>query len=573
MRNFASLTAAALLGLANLASAQQLQLAQTPGNNGNPNGGIYFNLTVNQVLTINSIDYDCKNDAAGTFQSSFRMYVGPSTYVGQVGTNPGPWVEVGSTTPVTLAGGTGAAGSGATVRINGVLNPAGANPGTVTFLPGTYGIALQAVNHQWRYQNFTTLQTFTDANMTVSAGAASNFFLALPTFSPRVICGNINYTLGGTPMQFAQRESYGAGCYANYRSFYELFPTSVNVDLSNTSMLMTFDSGNNRYSSITAGVTPINTAAVTSPDLALANDGIATVTLANSQPILFPNIGGVGLATTTVEVCANGFVTLLGSNPGTPANPAVNTFLAGSPRIGNWINMDPTGLSIAGGLPGTVNYDYDTLTGQHLFTWQNCILSGIAASPNSFQIAFLANGDVEFRWGAMSQLGGGTWPTLIGFTPGNGGVAGTSLDPGSRDISASFPFSTAGFDQNPLTLVGDVNPILGSTVNLTTSGETGLNLGVCFVSLAQSPFSPIGIDLGVIGAPGCVANVDLGPSVGNLISNLGLPGVSMTIPFGIPAGLQFTGLSFYCQSAWLDATQNPGGLITSNALRLKIGAF
>ena len=63
MRNLAALALAGLSLLA-LAPAQSLPLAQTPGNNGNVGGGLYFDLTVTQITTINSIDYYCRNDGA-----------------------------------------------------------------------------------------------------------------------------------------------------------------------------------------------------------------------------------------------------------------------------------------------------------------------------------------------------------------------------------------------------------------------------------------------------------------------------------------------------------------------------
>ena len=127
-----------------------------------------------------------------------------------------------------------------------------------------------------------------------------------------------------------------------------------------------------------------------------------------------------------------------------------------------------------------------------------------------------------------------------------------------------------------MTLTASANPILNTLVNLTTSNITpGLNLGLCFVSVADlGPLSPAGLDLGIIGAPGCKANIDINVGVGNLITNLGSPFPGLTVGFQIPAGPPtIIGQSFFSQSVWLDATQNPAGLITSNALRLRVGAF
>jgi hypothetical protein len=225
--------------------------------------------------------------------------------------------------------------------------------------------------------------------------------------------------------------------------------------------------------------------------------------------------------------------------------------------------MDP---SVVG---GTTHYDYDTATSSHVFTWLNVATRGIAATSNTFQMAFFGNGNVEFRWGVMSQAGGGGWPTLVGFTPGNG-----AADPGTIDITASLPFATAGVDQPALALTSNANPVLGTTVDLTLANVTGANLGLTFLSLGNlGPLSPAGLDLGIIGAPGCVANIDLNSAVGFLVSNI--PGLgTLTTPFAIPANqLALIGVQLYAQSAWLDATQNAAGITTSNAVRLGIGSF
>jgi hypothetical protein len=559
MRKLISL-AAATLSLAALCHAQQTcNLGQplTSANQGNVGGGIYFDLVVTQTVTFQSITYVSSDATTGT-SSSFNMFVGPSTWVNNVSANPGPWILVASSTPVTVTPAVD------TVCV-GVLNPAGPNTGTVTFPPGNYGVALQAVGHSWGYQNGQFTFNAPGNEFAVTAGGASNGFLAAPAFTPRCINGAITYVPGGTPMLFAQREPYGAGCYRNFRSFYELFPSSVFVDMSNRSMLLTFDGTNNRYIA-TAGTTPVDLGVATSPNLALLDNENRPITLFGSQPILFPNVGGPGIVTTTVEMCSNGYVNLTGTAPAAVV-PTVAAWLTNTAaRIGNWVDLNPA----AG---GTCHYDYDLVNAAHVFSWLNVPLQFVAGANNTFQMAFFANGNVELRWGTMSVACGGSCQTLIGFTPGN-----NAADPGSMDLSAVLSgggFATSGIDQPALALAADVNPVLSTTVNLTTSNVTGNNLGLCFVTLADlGALSPAGLDLGFLGAPGCVANVDINAGVGNLISNLGspLPGLSVGLP--IPAGpLALIGQSFYCQSAWLDATQNALGIITSNALRLKLGAF
>ena len=557
-----------MLAVASSAVAQTFTLPTLAGgaNGGNVGGGVYFDLQVNTTITLTSIDFRTGGATLAGTNAFVDLWLGPSTYLNNIYT-AGLWTKVGSTAPTTVI-------AGQQLVTNQTIIPV-PQIAAVTLAPGTYGFALKSNNHSHGYTNGLTCtsstvpgscsnSSFSTAHLTLRGGAAQNAFLqALPAgtaFSPRIFNGALTYTLGGTPITFAQRESYGKGCYSRYRSFYEFWPSSVSVDLSNTSMLLTYNAGNNTYSA-TAGTTPV--LAPVSANLAMLDDENRVIPLANGQPIIYPGVGGPGLALTQVEMCSNGYINLNGTNPVGTGNPTVAAFLGGTPIIGNWHDMDP---SVA---PGSTHYDFDVASSTHVFTWLNCNDATIAASPNTFQMAFFANGNVELRWGVMSQAGGGGWPTLVGFSPGL-----PSLDPTSRDISLSLPFSTDSTDQNALALAGDVNPVIGSTVNLTTSNQTGLNLGLTFVCLADlAPFSPVGLDLAVIQAPGCVANVDINQGVGNVISNLGLPGLSMTVGFPIPNQVSIVGGSFFCQSVWLDTTQNAGGLITSNALRLRVGSF
>lgn len=560
-----------VLAAAALAQTGTLTLATTgTQNQGNPGGGIYFDVTFNTVVTITSIDYFA-SPASVVGNSSFNLFVGPGTWVGNVSANPGPWTLVGSTTPVPIPSvptGTGQA-------INGVLNPAGPNPGSITFTPGTYGIVLQAVGHSWRYANATALTTFSDPVMSATLGGASNAFLTLPTFSPRMLMGAINYTVGGTPMPFAQRQPYGPGCYAKYQSFYELWGNpAVNFDMANKSMYMTFDPTGNRYSSIVGGTTAV--VPPTSPNLMHGDNTnilIMLEPLASPVPILFPTNTGIGIATSQVEMCSNLYINLLGTV--TPAaNPTVNDWLTGAAvRLGCHYNANPA-------LAGSTHYEFDAGLGQHRFTWMGVPGATVGATvpggSNTFQIAFFPNSDVEFRWGAMSVLGGGGWPALIGYTVGNG-----ALDPGLTDLSVAIaatpPLATENVDRHALRLVADVNPVIGATVNLTTSQQTGLSVGLLFIGIGDlGPLSPAGLDLGFLGAPGCVVNVNTSPSISPLIDNLG---GSMTVPFAIPANPVLFGMQLFCQSIWLDPlAQNqffgPGlGLLSSNAVKLVIGGF
>jgi hypothetical protein len=531
----------------------------TPNNLGNVGGGLYFDMTINTTITLTSLDMWHGNNTAVGSSASWELWLGPSTYLNNV-TNAGLWTLVGTTTPVVTT-------QAAYVLLTGLtINPV-PQIASVTLAPGNYGFAFRAVGCSNGYTNGVTCTSTTipgacanttasTAELTLRAGAAQNAFLTGPVFTPRAFSGNIHYTNGGTPITFGARQPYGPGCYSRYRTFYELWPSSVFVDLSNTSLYLTYNGGN--FYTATAGVTPVAPSA--SPSLGHTDESVIVVNLGGGQPIIYPDIGGPGIALTTVEMSSNGFVTLNGTNPsGTLVDVAA--FLTGSPRIGNWHDMDP-------GAGGTTHYDYDAGTQSHVFTWANVPDFNIAGSSNTFQMAFFANGDVELRWGLMSQLGGGGWPTLVGFTPGV-----TSADPGSIDISAG-PFATNAIDQVPLALAADANPVINTTINLTTTNDTNPNVGITFLALNDlGVLSPAGLDLGFIGAGGCVANVDINTGANFVISNLGLPFPSMTVPFAIPNLVLLVGLNIYGQSIFLDPAANAFGMLTSNGLRLRIGSF
>ncbi|MBM3963354.1 MAG: hypothetical protein FJ306_15880, partial [Planctomycetes bacterium] len=244
--------------LAATASAQTLNTNLTPNNGGNVGGGLYFNLQVNTTLTITQLNMWTGGATVANSNASFELWLGPSTYVGNV-TNPSLWTRVGNTASTVVP----AAGQQLLPNLAVIPVPQIA---AVTLAPGNYGFALRSVGCSQGYTNGTgctstsipgscTNTSFANADLVIRGGAAQNAFLAGGIFQPRMFSGAITYTLGGTPITFAQREPYGKGCYGRFRSFYEFFPSSVGVDFNNTSMLLTYDAASNAYLA-TAGTTP-----------------------------------------------------------------------------------------------------------------------------------------------------------------------------------------------------------------------------------------------------------------------------------------------------------------------------
>jgi hypothetical protein len=566
MRN---LTLLAIVGLVSATTAQSpLDMGLIVNNGGNPGGGLYFNLTVNSTVTITDVNFGIGANTALGASCSVNLWLGPSTYVGNV-TDPSLWTLVGSTVPYikTTAGGTAEIippGGAAVVPVGSIA--------AVTLAPGTYGFALESVGCNHGYvsgvgcigtsppgscSNATGITT----ELELRGGFAQNAFLAGGVFSPRIYAGSIGYTAGGTPITFASRENYGFGCYKENQSWYEYYPNPGSNTLSNTSLLMTYNQAINTYT-MTTGTTPIDTAALLAPPLLHGADGDIFIDTTTS-PILYASAGNLQVAT-EVNMNADGFVTLQGSTPAlwTGANIVADIFVNSVPAlttpgqvpasVGTFTFMDPS----AG---GTTHYD-NTGT-EHLFTWVDVPHTG--GATNSFQIAIDLVGNIEMRWGTMSIGGGGGNPEVVGY------ILDNSVIGGSVPFQTAVPFDTEAVDSNPLHLEADVNPIIGTTVNLTTSDQDpNPGFGICF--LATAGLTP-GFDLAILGAPGCFANVNINTGPSFVIDSIGANGLAVAV--ALPNNVALVGQSLFCQSAWLKPTANAFGLISSNGVRLTVGSF
>lgn len=118
-----------------------------------------------------------------------------------------------------------------------------------------------------------------------------------------------------------------------------------------------------------------------------------------------------------------------------------------------------------------------------------------------------------------------------------------------------------------LQLTADPRPLLGDTVDYTTTGlPAATQLAVQVMSFgALDP----GIDLASLGAPGCLQSVDL--QLGAAIPLAGPP--SAVYSFAIPNDAAFTGLELANQSAALVPGANALGVITSNGVSSRLGWF
>jgi hypothetical protein len=165
----------------------------------------------------------------------------------------------------------------------------------------------------------------------------------------------------------------------------------------------------------------------------------------------------------------------------------------------------------------------------------------------------------------MSPLGGTTnTGFLVGWSPG-----GASLDPGIIDLSLLLPagFSVSGADILALALGAAPRPVVGTAVTYTTSNvPAGTILTGQLLSFGQ--VFP-GVDLGFLGAPGCLQLINTAGSSSFLLFG----GPTVTFVLSIPNNPTFAGIVLYCQSASLTPGVNPLGLVTSNGIRSLINLF
>ncbi|MFO1050692.1 MAG: hypothetical protein U1F36_00590 [Planctomycetota bacterium] len=554
------LSCAALLALSALGFAQSPLTTLSGGTNlGNVGGGIYFDLHVNTTITITQIDFLCSaNTVAGT--GTLNVFLGPTTYIGNV-TNPNLWAVVGTATtavaPSTVA--------------NGVLTQ------PFALGPGDYGIALQSNAFSHGYTNGVTCTSntipgscsnslFSNAELTLRAGAAQNVFLSGGIFNPRIFNGAIHYTLGGTPVQVAAWEPYGKGCYARYRSFYQLFPNPVGFNMGNTGGVtnpvsaLRLQFANSAYHVVPSTNTIVPP--ISAPVTLSTNDSTfnATSVLPGAVlpfPIPHPLNGGVTFAF-DLGISTDGYIVPAPASMANNATVAVATFLSQAPRwCPHWKNMAP--LTAGSG----IYVEQDTSGGPGgplLVTWNN-VADNALTTTSSFQVAFYSNGDVEYRYGVMSQNGGGSLPVIVGWTEGGG-----ALDPGSIEISTSLPIDTFTVDNQPLTLGLNNRPLLGGSANTTTSAVPGgTSLGAIAFGFTQ--LTP-GLDLSGIGMAGCrmLTSFDVTASVP-------VTGSSFNFSLPIPNITALNGGLIYAQSLSVSGGYNTLGVLTSNGVRMKLGSL
>jgi hypothetical protein len=112
-------------------------------------------------------------------------------------------------------------------------------------------------------------------------------------------------------------------------------------------------------------------------------------------------------------------------------------------------------------------------------------------------------------------------------------------------------------------------PALGSTFSVDLAGMPANGAGVMVVGLSDALYLgvPLPIDLGIVGAPGCLAEVSIdaqlplsGDAQGDAVFAIEIPYIGA-----------LNGAAFYCQAAVLDLGANALNITTSNSAACVIG--
>ncbi len=574
MKIFSMLAVASLCAVAT-AQSSQLAIIQTPVagfgyNTPSNNTNLYGNLVVNSPITLQSIATPPLS--ANGQQGTLSLYTCPTTHVGNE-LNAAAWTLAATGSIVGL----GTVGSFATLTATSCQEDA-VTPNTgLTLLPGSYGIAI-------RYQGVTPLLaatpaagTFSTPELTWSSGALqyAAFTSALqgPPPAPNTtwaFYGTITYEVGaGAPHACAEALPYGEGCYKKCGSFFQEFTDSsapsaagaASAAMQGRTLTLVPTGSSYLVQQGTAAFIPPTGAANV---LALGDDTETQVTL----PVPFTYPAGVA---TDFFVHANGYISVASNNtlPGGPNwVPSVQPFL-NAPAAGwwSWHDYNPTEAG-----SGQVSWEQVGLN-LLVFTWNGVeSYPTTAANPSTFQFQFdFTTGQVNYVWQTIDAVGGSGFlegdDHLVGYSPGSASPQCAQVD---ITTLAAVVLQEPEFFALNLATTG--KPILGTTISLDTTRETtAFGVGVNFVTVGQIP-AP-GFDLGIIGAAGCPALTDINTGVGNAISNIPGVGLTMSVNFPLPNNPAFAGIAIYSQSAWLDATQNAAGLITSNGLELLLGNF
>lgn len=183
--------AAALVGMAGLASAAELSTVYAGGNGNSLGGGAYFDVAVaGSGITVTG--FRMNSDAALGVTSRFEVWTINEPISATNTISPTGW-SLAATGTLTGIDGLGNSEDPVVLDNNFTLN---ANT--------TYGFAIRLLDTTQNYTNGNGAnQFFSNSDLSISLGRTSNAWLSGSTFTPRVWNGTIIYDLVPAPASLA----------------------------------------------------------------------------------------------------------------------------------------------------------------------------------------------------------------------------------------------------------------------------------------------------------------------------------------------------------------------------------
>lgn len=361
----------------------------------------------------------------------------------------------------------------------------------------------------------------------------------------------------------AAHELFGVGCSPR-ESFYQLFTDAAvaSATLTGNGILMSPTANGydvNWVPGIAASLFIPPTPAAT--NLPVLNDGEITLPLVNPLATPFGTVNDL-------TVTGNGIIAF---GPGPTEAGAENwvadpVVFAGASHGGVYC-WHPYNEEEGGDVWG------EELGGITYITFDNVEnFPDLSPNPSTFQVQFnQATGEIWMLFVSIDDDNSiilGIWGQdhLIGYTPPSASLVPTGIDLPTQlpvSLNPDLP-SLAVSATSPMTSTTSA----GSTTNYTIDNApeiaagAGAAVGLLIFSVSSVPG---GLDLGVLGAPGCFAYVG-GLDVS--VSFVGPPG-TFQVPLTVPAGVT-PGTVIYAQAAALLPSFNAGGLMTSNAVKTTI---
>jgi hypothetical protein len=458
----------------------------------------------------------------------------------------GPYTNVGATTSAVAPWPCAAGGND--VWFTYISGAAGSLTADLCTL-ATYDSALQILDSTFNSlgcnDDFCGLQS----SVTATLAGPGTYYIRVGGWNGNTGAFSMNVNGPGGPAGsvIATNTTLGAGCGANYASFYELFTSSAAIDLSNTAFQMIFTGSG--YVVVPAAPTFVAPSA-TAQNLGLADDNAAPVTLSSAFP--FP-----GGTTTSFEVCSNGHVNVATNGAAVDYTPSATEFL-------NWTN--PSWAVWRDFIcNATGNVKFEEVAGVAYITWDNVVAyqGGTAGTtPSTFQLQFnLATGTVTFVFQSMDTVSVSNFGNncVVGYSG-----PGASLNPGATDLSALTAITTSASDVPALSLAGTSRPVIGTNWDLSVSNvpATGL-IGIDVFGLSDPGIN----DLFFLGAPGCGLRASLDVSSAWFVT-----GATHVYSLAVPNDPTLLNLNLYTTSAVFQVPPvNTLGAITANGIAGMIG--